>query len=108
MFSYDGKKRPTIEDVKNHPWMKKPFSTKITKQNICEKLQEKRYEKTTDTNTKEDNSRGDSMLELVREYDSNLETYKFNDMADHDIQVSPGAIWEDLNKYNVDFFGSKL
>ena len=31
MFSYDGKKRPTIDEVKNHPWMQEPFSTKITR-----------------------------------------------------------------------------
>lgn len=31
MFSYDGKKRPTIEEVKNHPWMQEPFSTKIAR-----------------------------------------------------------------------------
>jgi len=31
MFSYDGKKRPTIDEVKNHPWMQKAFSTKLTR-----------------------------------------------------------------------------
>ena len=24
MFSHDGTKRPTLEQIKNHPWMKKP------------------------------------------------------------------------------------
>ena len=49
MFSHDGKKRPTVEEVKNHPWMQVPFSTKLTRQNITEKLQEKRAEKTADS-----------------------------------------------------------
>merc|ERR1712159_810891 len=31
MFSYDGNKRPTIEELKNHPWIKKPFSVKMTR-----------------------------------------------------------------------------
>lgn len=37
------------------------------------------------------------MLELVRETsESNLEVYKFNDMTDFDITVSPADILEDL------------
>lgn len=42
MFSFDGNKRPTLEEIKNHPWMKKPFSVKLTRQHLMEKLQELR------------------------------------------------------------------
>jgi len=28
MLSYEGKKRPTVEEIKNHPWMKVPYSAK--------------------------------------------------------------------------------
>lgn len=28
MFSYDGSKRPTVEELKKHPWMLKPFDMK--------------------------------------------------------------------------------
>lgn len=42
MFSYDPSKRPTLEQLKNHPWMKKPFSVKLTRQSLMEKLQELR------------------------------------------------------------------
>jgi serine/threonine protein kinase len=28
MFSYDGSKRPTVEQLKSHPWMQKPFDMK--------------------------------------------------------------------------------
>merc|ERR1712100_520643 len=38
MFSYDGNKRPTIEELKAHPWCKKPFSVKMTRGSIMEKL----------------------------------------------------------------------
>lgn len=58
MFSYEGKKRPTIEEVKNHPWMAKAFSTKLTRQAITDKLQEERSKKTSDT-SREAHSRGD-------------------------------------------------
>lgn len=29
-------------------------------------------------------------------------------MADHDIDVDPSVVWEDLNMFNVDFFDEKL
>ena len=31
IFSHDGKKRPTVEEIKKHPWMQKPFSTKLNR-----------------------------------------------------------------------------
>ena len=94
MFSYDPSKRPTVDEIKNHPWMKTPFSTKLTRQDLLDKLQTKRSEKTADSNTRENNSRGvdDLMLEYVRPQKSDLELFKFNDMTDHDIDVSPGDI----------------
>jgi len=49
MFNYDGKKRPTIDELKNHPWMKLPYSIKTTKENIVYRLTEKRTAKTTDS-----------------------------------------------------------
>lgn len=32
IFSYDGKKRPTVEEIMNHPWMQKPYSVKLQRQ----------------------------------------------------------------------------
>jgi len=109
IFSHDGKKRPTVEELKNHPWMQKPFSMKMTRQSVIERLQEKRAAKTTDSSREDANSRaiGDPMLELVRE-SSALEIFKFNDMTDHDISVSPGTIWEDLQTFNTDYFDDRL
>ena len=70
-----------------------------------EKLQEKRSAKTADSSREDNNSRGDKMLQLVRQQ-SNLDIYKFNDMTDHDIDVSPGLIFEELNNFNSDYFDS--
>lgn len=67
MFSYDGKKRPTVEELKNHPWMQTPFSVKLSRQGLMEKLQEKRSAKTADSSREDNNSRGDKMLQLVRQ-----------------------------------------
>jgi len=107
MFSYDPKKRPTIEELKNHPWMQVPYSVKVTKENILEKLTERRTAKTTDTSRGSSGNRGDQMLELVRQT-SALEVQKFNDMTDFDIQTTPGEVWEELNNFNADYFDSQL
>ena len=45
----------------------------MTRHQIIEKLQEKRSQKTTDSDRANTNSRGDGMLELIREsIDENL------------------------------------
>jgi len=49
------------------------------------------------------------MLDFVREASiSQLELFRFNDMTDHDIEVSPGDIWEDLQTFNAEYFDSRL
>jgi len=68
MFSYDGNKRPTISELKEHPWIKKPFSVKLTRSTIMDKLNEKRLEKTTHASSSMDekNYRGEDMKEFIR------------------------------------------
>jgi len=34
MFSFEGKDRPTIEEIKKHPWMQKPFDQKEVRESI--------------------------------------------------------------------------
>lgn len=46
MFSYDGNKRPSIGEIKAHPWLAKPYSVKLTRQTMLDKITEKRAEKT--------------------------------------------------------------
>jgi len=112
MFSYDGNKRPTIDQLKAHPWINKPFSVKLTRSAIIDRLNEKRSEKTNHMSKDDDgnkNYRGGEMKELVRQASADqLELYKFNDLVDHDIEVMPGTIWEELNMFNEDLFEGKL
>lgn len=50
IFSYEGKSRPTIEEIKNHPWMKDPkFDMKATRSALLKKHVEKKSEKTADS-----------------------------------------------------------
>ena len=111
MFSYDSSKRPTVEQLRNHPWMTKPFSMKMTRQVLLDNLQTKRSVKTATSSRDEEACRAinDPMLEFVRQTSaSQLNLYKFNDMTDHDIDVAPGVLWEDLQVFNTDFFDGKM
>ena len=76
---------------------------------IQEKLQENRTKKTADSSRGDANSRGDGMLELVRQTSvQNLEMFKYNDMTDFDIQADPAVVWEEINNFNCEYFDSQL
>ena len=67
MFSYDGKKRPSIDEIRAHPWMQKPFDMKTIRSDLLSELSEKRSAVTADTSRDDVNSRGDQMLDLVKQ-----------------------------------------
>jgi|TARA_B110001450_G_scaffold200228_1_gene189131 hypothetical protein len=49
------------------------------------------------------------MLELVRQTSAQtLDLFKFNDMTDHDIDISPGNIVELLNEFNCEYSDGQL
>jgi hypothetical protein len=77
---------------------------------LLDKLQTKRSEKTADSTNPNHNSRGveDLMLDFVRPQNSDLDLFKFNDMTDHDINVSPGDIWDQLQEFNCEYFDNKM
>lgn len=82
---------------------------KQARANILDKLQEQRSAKTADSSTNAGSSRGDAMLELVRQISlGNLERYAFNDMTDYDIDYEPGVVHEELNNFNAEYFDSKM
>jgi len=70
-------------------------------------LSEKRSVATTDTSRENVECRGDAMLDLVRQT-SALTLCKFNDMTDHDIDVAPGVVWDDLNNFNAEHLDGKM
>lgn len=112
MFSYDGAKRPTVEQLKDHPWMKKDYDIKGIRSDLVERLSASRSEKTADSSNAAGTSRAgdgaDQMLELVRQdYSmSALTGYQFNDMTDYDTTADPGHIVELLNEFNIDCYES--
>lgn len=48
------------------------------------------------------------MLDFVRPQKSDLDLFKFNDMTDHDIDVSPGDVWEQLQEFNCEYFDNQM
>jgi serine/threonine protein kinase len=70
MFSYDGSKRPTVDEVKSHPWMSKPTDVKGIRSDLVERLSASRSEKTAASSNQEGTCRGlkgaNSRLQLVR------------------------------------------
>jgi len=107
MFSYDGSKRPTIDEIRAHPWMQAPCDMKQIRSDLLTELSEKRSAATADTSREDVNSRGDSMLDLVKQT-SMLQYRQFNDMTDYHIDVVPGVIFDDLNTYNAEYKDGKL
>ena len=43
MLAYDPAKRPTIEEIKNHPWMKKEFSSKKASKDIMQTFKDNSF-----------------------------------------------------------------
>jgi len=108
MFAYKGGDRLSTQEIRNHPWMSnKPFDFKQTRANILEDLTSKRSEMTESSSRENVCSRGDQMLDLVKQT-SVINIRRFNDMNDFDITVDPGVIWDDLNTFNTDFFEEKF
>lgn len=67
MLNYDPSKRPTISELKAHPWMQKPIIMKQVGNEIKSALQEARSNSTVDTSQMGgQSSRGVDSLELIR------------------------------------------
>ena len=57
IFSYDGLYRPDIEELKNHPWMKTPNTSKNIQKELQEKLRDKLEKKSIDRTTESSKSK---------------------------------------------------
>ena len=107
MFSYDGKKRPTIKQIREHPWMagEKVNMDKL-RLDIIGQVTEARTASTVSTTREETNCRGDDYVSMIREVDSlkDLQLVGFNDRNEFDIDVAPGVIYEDLCAWNTEVY----
>jgi serine/threonine protein kinase len=51
MFSYDPTKRPTVDEIKSHPWMNMTCDIKSIRGDLIERLSASRSEKTAASST---------------------------------------------------------
>jgi len=85
MFAFEGKDRPTLDEIKNHPWMKVPINMKEVRADLLNQLAEKRAGQTDSTkNTDGMDKRGPAKLELIRK-EGYVQKRKFNDMTEFEI-----------------------
>jgi len=102
LFSYDGKSRPTVAEIRAHPWLKGGCDMKAYASEILSELNEKRSAATAASSRDDTSVRGDLCLDLVRQQ-SVIDLRRFNDQTDFDIDVAPGVIWDDIQRFNTEF-----
>jgi len=66
MFSYDGKKRPSIAEIKAHPWMQVSCDMKQARYEILSELSSKREASTAGSSREDVSARGDLLTELIK------------------------------------------
>ena len=100
MFSYEGKDRPTVQEIRAHPWMQAKCDMKQIRHDILSELAEKRTQSTADSERIAGSSRGPEKLHLIRE--TGFGEQAFDDIMAYDIildQIKPGTIWDDIEEY---------
>jgi len=85
LFSYDGKDRPTIEEIRNHPWMKETGDLKQIRHDILTELAEKRTQSTADSSREGASARDPERLYLVRE--TGYCNMAFDDVEAYEVQI---------------------
>jgi hypothetical protein len=71
MFSYKGADRPTIQQIREHPWMTgEKVNMENSRNDIIDQLSEVRSSSTVDTMSDDQNCCGDDYKSMIREFES--------------------------------------
>ena len=100
MFSYNGKDRPTVAQIRAHPWMQAGVDMKQVRHDLLNEVAEKRTQSTADSERIGGSSRGPDKLHLVRQ--KGFANQAFDDIIAYDINletIKPGTIWDDIEEY---------
>lgn len=100
LFSYNGKDRPTVADIRAHPWMAGFDGMKQVRHDILTELAEKRINSTASSERQGDACRGEERLHLIRQ--KGFCDMAFDDIEAYDVLtelIKPGHIWDDLEEY---------
>eukprot|EP00347_Sterkiella_histriomuscorum_P002389 403368348 len=110
LFSYDPSQRPTIEEIKNHPWMNNPnsLSDRDAKTQIIQQINqtkaetaEQRSKLRATSQRKTKNGRGDGDVIDVVSQKLFIKTYKFNNYGEFLTESCPTEIFEILDTYRA-------
>lgn len=98
MFSYNGADRPTVQQIRSHPWMAAAnVDMKQVRHDILSELSEKRTASTAESERQSANSRGPERLNLIRE--TGFANVAYDDILSYDINIAtvkPGTIFDDI------------
>lgn len=100
MFSYNGKDRPTVAEIRAHPWMQAGVDMKTIRHDILNEVAEKRTQSTASSERIGQSMRGPDLLHLVRQ--DGFANQAFDDIFSCDINletIKPGHIWDDIQDY---------
>lgn len=85
MFSYNGKDRPTVAEIRAHPWMQAGVDMKQVRHDLLNEVAEKRTQSTADSERIGATSRGPDRLHLVRE--TGFANQAFDDIMSYDVNI---------------------
>lgn len=85
MFSYNGKDRPTVAQIRAHPWMQAGVDMKQVRHDLLNEVAEKRTQSTADSERIGATSRGPDRLHLVRE--TGFANQAFDDIMSYDVNI---------------------
>jgi hypothetical protein len=100
LFSYNGKDRPTVAEIRAHPWMQANVDMKQVRHDILSEIAEKRTQSTADSERVAGGSRGPELLHLIRQ--TGFANQAFDDILSVDINldtIKPGTIFDDIQEY---------
>ena len=98
MFAYEGKDRPTLKDIADHPWMKVDCNVKKAQNALLSELNEKRAGSTSASGSK-GGVRGPELKDLILESRKG-EAPTFHDQSDFIFEGVPGDLFDQLKEYN--------
>lgn len=86
MLTYNPSKRPSIQEIRNHSWMKSAFNFESARNDLLGDLNDFEENQIDSTMREEQACRGDLMLDLIRETNQeNLQLHSFDNLTEYDI-----------------------
>ena len=96
IFSYDGSKRPTLQEIVDHPWMKVDCNVKKVQAALLAELTERRTVNTSATSGGKDTANRGPKLEDLILPERKGEAPVFHDQTDFIFDECPGFLFDNI------------